>query len=214
MATPQSRVQKEERAHLLDPDLLIKALNGAYSRNWVHRRAVLVLVRRFQELEKVLRDPRIEFFHQKRSGKIVRPPVVVEKFEAVDRILRRYTATPGIYADFDLDHKSDSRRWQLVWSRAGKKHPFLSVDFVLLIADLASTGRILSVKQCENCRKWLFAGFPHQRFCSEDCKEHFHRFNEADKKRRRDWARKNYQTRKVLEAGSITAASIRRRKVR
>lgn len=189
------------RLHTLDPSLLVNALNGEYSRYWVHRRAVLVLVRRVQELEKALRDPLTEFFHRKHTGEVVRPPGLMEKFEAVDRIVRRYTATPGIAPDFDFDHNSNSRRWQLVWSRAGK-HSFLSVDFILLIADLASTGRILSVMQCKNCRKWLFARFPHQRFCSEDCKEHFHRSNEADKKRRRDWARENYRVRKLLETGS------------
>lgn len=77
---------------------------------------------------------------------------------------------------------------------------------IMLFFDAKAAGLLKKLRVCQKCGKWLYARFPHQRFCSTTCKDNFHAFNEADKKRRREWARANYQTRKELELGSRKAA--------
>jgi hypothetical protein len=201
MAKRNSRAQKttdsfscEKRAAIV-----VRALNRDLSgkmkgnRIIVDSRALLVLVKRLQALDVVLADSTIPLFSLEKDGERVDSPEVLKKFRAANRFLRRYTATPVILPDYMGDVNPLSRGWKHEWIRTGKREqPFIELGFVLDIVRIASAGRISSLRQCESCRRWLFARFPHQRFCSVSCKEHFHRSNEADKKRRREWAKHNY----------------------
>ena len=83
----------------------------------------------------------------------------------------------------------------------------MELSAVLIAIGLAQEGRIHKLRKCQQCTRWIFAKFPHSRFCSEDCKDTFHRENPDEKERRRNWAKNNYQTRKTLEAGSTKAAN-------
>lgn len=221
MAKLESRVQKPMESLSVEKKAahVVRALNSDLggkmggNREIVDSRELLVLVKRFQELDKVLSDSSIPLFWRGDRGQIVDSPDVMRRFRAVNRFLRRFTATPSILPEYMGDLNPASRGWGFSWGRTGKREqPFIEVGLALGIVDIAGAGRISSLKQCEDCRKWLFARFPHQRFCSDTCKEHFHRSNEADKKRRRDWARKNYQSRKELDLGSRTAAQQKGRK--
>ena len=114
----------------------------------------------------------------------------------VNNLLGRYTARPFFVPVHD---GRPLRDWSINWlpvggKKIGGKKPeaYLELYIVLQIIEIARAGRISAFKQCDDCQTWYFAKFSHQRFCSADCKEHFHRSNEADKKRRREWARKNY----------------------
>ncbi|MGB8030272.1 MAG: hypothetical protein WCF30_11465 [Terracidiphilus sp.] len=177
--------------------MVVRALNSDFGGE-VNPRELLVLVKRFQELDKVMGD----------SGEVEGNDEVLARFQAVNRLLRRFTATPMILPGYLSDPDSAARGWSLSWCRTGRtRQPFREVVLVFTIEAIASAGRISSLKQCAHCRKWLYARFPHQRFCSGGkCQQEFHKFNEADKKRRRDWARANYQSRKELELGSRKAA--------
>ena len=163
------------------------------NRKIVDARALLVLVKRFQALDEILKDRNVPLFSRGSRGEIIDSPEVLRRFGAVNRFLRRYTAKPVILPEYMSDLNPNSRGWLFEWSRAGAhEQPFAELGMVLQIKDLAEEGRISSIKQCAHCRRWLFARFPHQRFCQESCKEMFHRTDEADKKRRRDWAKQNY----------------------
>jgi hypothetical protein len=211
MVISRSRVQKKRQPKSPErgPELLIRALNSGLgvqmkgNRKAVDPRALLVLVKRFQELERVLSDRSIPLFRRGNEGEIVYSPEVTRRYWAVNRFLTRYLAIPGISPDYLYELNPKLRGWRLEWRRTGmREQPFIELGLVLDVVKIASAGRISSLKQCAECRRWLFARFPHQRFCSESCKEHFHRSNETDKKRRREWARKNYWAHKALDLGT------------
>lgn len=143
---------------------------------------------------------------------------------AVNDCLSQYLAIPVVTLDSpcgDLGRKSPLviRGWSLQWERverwpmlklAGIQH--IEMSAALIAVNLAQTGQLASLKQCKQCQRWLFARFSHQTFCSEQCKGMFHHTNPDEKKRRRDWARENYQSRKELERGSREAAKRKGRK--
>ena len=130
------------------------------------------------------------------------------KIQAMNKILRQFQARPLLR----LLSPPLGDGFRLEWQRI--EGDDLELQAVLRAVKLTQEGQIASLKKCANpdCNLWLFARFEHQRFCSESCKEYFHRFNEADKKRRREWARENYNTRKILESGSKAAAKFKRKK--
>jgi hypothetical protein len=219
MAKRSGRVQKEKRpsslkvkpGFLVHPlQFLVNALNGDLpagfrgNRRVMDTRALLLLVKRFQALDDVLRDKMIPLVARDRQGEIIDSPVVMSSFRSVNRLLRRYVAVPYIEPRYFVDPSSSSRGWSLRWGPAvGHAHKHSERAFALQILDIADRGRISYLKQCANtnCRKWLFARFSHQRFCEDSCKEEYHRSDPIDKQRRRDWAKKNYrlQTRKNVK---------------
>lgn len=221
MVMKQSRVQKNAKfaPEGKPSDFLIRAMNdelgGAArgNRKIVDPRALLLLVKRLQALEEVLVNEAVPLFQTGENEKIIDSPNIMRRYRAVNRVLRRYEAVPSIIPGVHIDPDSLLRGWRLIWKRTGTHaQPFFEIGLVLQIMEIASAGNIFSLKQCANCSKWLLGRFSHQRFCSQNCKDEFHKSNEADKKRRRDWARANYQARKRLEAGSIAGANLKRRK--
>jgi hypothetical protein len=201
MAKSRSRVQKHDTfADSTKPsDFLIRAMNDELgglargNRKICDPRALLILVKRLQALDDVLQDPRIPVIRYGIDGKVIYMPEALSKFRAVNRVLWRYQATPSIFPGYMGDANPLSRNWEISWGRTGQRdQPFFELGVVLDILKIASAGRISSLRQCANCRRWLYARFSHQRFCNDTCKETFHRSNEADKKRRREWAKKNY----------------------
>jgi hypothetical protein len=203
MAKRISRVQKltaslptvEERIAVV-----AQALNGYYrdepNEGRYNTRLLLLLIKRFQAFQAAWESNPERFFARDDKGHLLGlSEFTTKKYGPIMRLLARYRATPGM--DFAAPAKREIHtphhflqiRWTLLGEQYNKNHELF---LVLDVMEIAQAGRIDSLKQCEHCRKWLFARFPHQRFCSENCKEHFHRFNEADKKRRREWARKNY----------------------
>jgi hypothetical protein len=72
----------------------------------------------------------------------------------------RYNATPRLSDPGNIE-----------WIQHGtKRRRSTELEQILNIANLAKAGRISALKQCAKCSKWLFARFPHQRFCSDACK--------------------------------------------
>jgi len=136
----------------------------------------------------------------------------MRKIEAVNKFLRQYEARPRLRlpsprgAPIRLEWRSTPK--SNTDATRVRRDANLELKAVLIAVELAQQGRIASVKKCAypNCKRWLFARFKHQRFCSEACYELFHRTDPQEKKRRSDWAKGNYQSRKELELGSRKAA--------
>jgi hypothetical protein len=136
----------------------------------------------------------------------------MRKIKAVNKFLRRYEAWPRlrqpspfggtIRLEWRSTPKSNTDATRL------RRDANLELKTVLIAVELAQEGRIASLKQCANpnCKRWLFARFKHQKFCSEACYELFHRTDPQEKKRRCNWAKENYRSRKELELGSRKAA--------
>lgn len=186
MGIVTSRVQKtlQQRSTLMSLDdragALIHFLNGTVGgepaqKKLCNPRALLVMVKRLQTIEAAA----------SKGGHTIPEESLMRLYRSINRFLSHYKAQPFILP------LSSAEQWEFWWSPLVPMKS-LELDLVLLTIEIAQAKRISSLKQCEQCRNWLFARFPHQRFCKEICKEHFHRFNEADKKRRREWARHNY----------------------
>jgi predicted RNA-binding Zn ribbon-like protein len=122
------------------------------------------------------------------------------KIETVNKFLRQYEARPRLRLPSPLGGSI-----RLEWRCARRD---VELNAVLIAVELARQGRIAKLKECANpsCKRWLFARFKHQRFCSDACYDLFHRTDEQDKERRRKWAKDNYRSRKELELGSRKAA--------
>jgi hypothetical protein len=167
--------------------------DGSFREEQVDARALVVLIKRFQTLEVLLSRNIVERASSSESWSESRPLTdreaeIVKLHDSINRFLKRYSARPFLSGNTG----NPIVDWTLEWITKGSKIKTLELQEVREIVDVARAGRISAFKQCEQCQKWLFAKFSHQRFCSEDCKDQFHKTNEADKKRRRDWARKNY----------------------
>jgi len=204
MAKRESRIQKMEglvkELNRNRGEELFTVYDGTFRTESVDPRALLLFVKKLQALENRVSDYTLGV--EKRRGEIRKIR------RSINGLLDRYRAKPFLLISDVHPHLG----WELTWvSRSsGTSHQTHELQALLAIVEVAREGRISALKQCEQCRKWLFARFSHQRFCSEDCKEQFHRTNEADKKRRREWARENYWTRKVLETGSRTVKTAKR----
>ena len=202
MAKLLSRVQKMEEDHPEDGiGLVIHAMNGilekgSYENERVNSRAIQLLVKRFQAHDNNPASQEVSTDDLEDA---------LEKTEnSINRFLARYHAQPEVR--WARRSQTGKWGWDLKWLPDTRGARFLELFAVLEVIKIAQAGHISSLKQCEQCHRWLLARFLHQRFCSAECKERFHATNEADKKRRRDWARANYQSRKELELGSRKAA--------
>jgi hypothetical protein len=203
MAKQLSRVLTFEEPHdarLLVPGL-IAALNGKWEAKY-DRDALIELVHALQNLEEEWSNKKARF-ERDRAG-FTPSRAIREPWRKICEILREYIAHPTLTLGWQEPDEPIDGAWNLSWTRAdGKAH--LDLDFALDAMETFKAGKISSLKPCQECGKWIIARFPHQRFCSGECKDRFHTTNEADKARRREWARENYQTRKVLESGSRKA---------
>ena len=116
---------------------------------------------------------------------------------AMNRLLAAFVLTPILVAGQTVESE---RHWEMTWGQRRKrtnKSPLLDFSIIDSVVRLAQSGRLDALRQCAQCGKWLLRRFAHQRFCSAACKEHFHRSDPADKTRRREWARHNYQLHKT-----------------
>ncbi len=198
MPKQESRVQKAisaPRVPLTATELLVHALNGETligkrPRAELDSRMMVLLVKRFQELDSALQAAKREWTEED----ILSDPGLAKLFRALNRLLARYRLTPIIWP---REVEGEKPSWKMLFGLPRRSQPFIEFARVQTIEKLASEGRIASLKRCSQCSRWLFARFPHQRFCSATCKETFHRSDPGDKQRRRDWARNNYQIHKT-----------------
>ena len=163
--------------------------------DWI---ALVDLVTRFKRLHDALKDKEFAMSVPGKWGQRVNPELT-RRYAAVNQLLMRYRAVPEVIPDWIFTGPVDFevRGWQLRWAREeeNNENRYLELLLVQEIVKIAQARRISSIKQCEQCGRWIIARFSHQRFCPESaCRDNFHRFNQADKERRRIWARNNYKT--------------------
>ena len=94
-------------------------------------------------------------------------------------------------------------RWLLIWqiqSRARKKvrlhRGVMELDdgrALQMILDLARAGYLNRLRRCSHCRRWLYAKFRHQHFCSTKCQQKHYTQSEEWKAHRREYMRHYYQ---------------------
>lgn len=94
-------------------------------------------------------------------------------------------------------------RWLLIWQiqpRARKKlilrRGVLELDdgtALQMILDLARAGYLTRLRRCSHCRRWVYAKFRHQNFCSTKCQQKHYTQSEEWKAHRREYMRRYYQ---------------------
>jgi len=115
----------------------------------------------------------------------------IDKRESlVNRQLARYRFLPH------ASPHGTGGRWRVTWEiisprvsnrdRTGLGQDALPEGLVLqLILDFARAGYLNRLRRCSNCRKWLYARFRHQTYCSTKCQQiHYTHSDEWRRKRR------------------------------
>ena len=64
---------------------------------------------------------------------------------------------------------------------------------VEVILDIAKVGYLGRLRRCLQCRKWLYARFRHQNFCSVKCQQKQYTGSEEWKAHRRAYMREYYR---------------------
>jgi hypothetical protein len=124
----------------------------------------------------------------------------IEIYQQINRLLSDYTVYPKIMNCFQYG-RPNPLGWETTWFWSGDSNKECRIMNAFLTAlEIAQSGRIQLLGICEKCETWVFARVPSQKFCSEDCRNKFHSSNEADKKRRAAWAKKNYKLARTLKA--------------
>lgn len=190
MKTTESHVHTSRIAIQATIKRTVLALNRDYPKSWglnrehLDGRALSSLVEQLQAMEKA-------------KGESAR----LEILESINHFFKRYTVTPslGWFQPSNLPGSNTSKPknqpWTLQWHKPGKMPKgHIEFTYVTEILTIAQAGHLTSIRQCEQCHKWMFARFSHQRFCNDSCRELFHRFNPDDKKRRANWKRENYSS--------------------
>jgi len=110
------------------------------------------------------------------------------------------TKATGILTGYQFTPVVDSMndRWHIEWmaiaDHAGE------APFVLRLLDLAEIGKIHSIRRCarEDCRRWFFARYDHQRFHSSECQIGALQADPIRKTRRAAHMRQLRQDRKLM----------------
>jgi hypothetical protein len=165
------------------------------TREEVDSRVLLLFVKRFQQLSEAIQRSR----PKPRSSNFFDfelEPEARRAFLAINRLMTRYLLMPVIAP------ANQHPGWELDWWRTGERsQPVLEFGYVLKIKELAEEGRLSSLKQCATCKRWLFARFPNQRFCSEKCRIAEFRKGDEARLKRNAYARELYHAKKALEEG-------------
>lgn len=92
----------------------------------------------------------------------------------------------------DRTYKAD-KRWVLDWYYFDEKRwtsdAFEKGQALHCLIYLAERGRLDRMRECPHCKKWLFARFSHQRFCSTKCQQAYYWASPEWKAHRREWMR-------------------------
>lgn len=181
-------------------------VNGQSSRPQYRRWVPAWLVLRLKEIERMNSD-RKSALERWPTGQMVVSSRLEWKLCRLNLILTRFRASPDVRP---VDFPSTARRsWRVFWNARGRRPRKFDyeVELVSQILEIAKAGLLRNLRKCDQCGQWMFARRQSaDRFCSTTCRDRFHTTNEADKKRRRDWAQQNYQSKKELELGSRKAA--------
>jgi len=191
------RVRRANRAgfNAKHAQLLVRALNDEMGPDVKGRpdivdpAALIWLVRKLNELSHAPQNSKGAQgdSHRHKNQRNGIAPLCLE----ISRFLKRYLAVPVLVPRSMYEPGADG--WTFEWAREGHE-PYVELRLVQTIVSMAQIQRISYLKQCEQCARWFFARSSIQRFCPKrPCKELFHRTNPGDKKRRNEWAKRNYR---------------------
>jgi len=222
MIHASNRVQISVQSDWLEShvSLVLSALNGDWGgndksvRSAYRCRTLILLIKRIQQIETAAGDIGIKFARLQRGdvrvAKLIASPEFVKLQSKLDRFLLRFRASPRIQLHPVLKPgvRETTMFWGLSWVAPYSATRFwYEVPLLNEIVQIAKHGRINALRQCKQCQRWMFARRSAiDSFCSPECRDLYHRTNEADRIRRRNWARTNYQSHKELELGSRKAA--------
>lgn len=80
--------------------------------------------------------------------------------------------------------------------------PYGEERAVLDLVSLIQIGALRGVRQCRHCKKWLFARFCHQQYCSQRCRERHFQSSAEWKARRNSRQREYYRLHKTTNVVS------------
>lgn len=119
-----------------------------------------------------------------------------QRKSSLNRELARYRFLPYVWPQ-------PAGQWVVVWriqSRAPRKHKVhpgvIQLDdgsALQTILDLARARYLNRLRRCAHCRRWLYAKFRHQNFCSTKCQQRHYTQSEEWKAHRREYMRRYYQ---------------------
>jgi hypothetical protein len=97
---------------------------------------------------------------------------------SIDKQLQYYSQRPRYFAMKTHDvgfHNAASPRVQSFFDVLPSATNVRELSTVSSILELANRGLLHKVRRCGwgRCRRWLYARFPHQRFCDEQCKNKY-----------------------------------------
>ena len=217
---------------------LLQALNGAwpYRNQSLSRHLLLVvpdavrlarIVLKLQSLvakppiiklsDSTVKDARDQLTTVKDIRDYIRIPAA-RHLAQLNSALARYNSFPCIGTDL-------RGNWEFKWSvqarGSGNEDRGVfdltaqdELPLVLTAIRLAEQGLIDRVRRCPIDRRWFYARTQESRFCRDKCRDTFHQKDPARKAQRREWARKNYQSRKELELGSRKATKNAKERMR
>jgi len=115
---------------------------------------------------------------------------IAHKRLLLDNELSKYKFVPDL-----LPRKNGG--WTLEWraTRVARRKlsPFEASALHMVLA-FASAGKLKRLRKCADCSKWMYARFPHQRFCSMSCQQSNYRHSEAGRLMKRN-SMKRYRQR-------------------
>ena len=134
----------------------------------------------------------------------------LQSYKEINRKLARYKTSPMLWPDQRKD------TWQRLLGGASipfsvahvpaskRKAHVLETEAASNLIRLAEMGLLRSLRPCENKHQsdgqWFFGRFAHQRFCSSKCRIHYNANSEVARRQRREWMRKNYKYKMILES--------------
>jgi hypothetical protein len=115
-----------------------------------------------------------------------------DSYERIKRKLRRFKMAPDLASIGDLGTNKITFTWD-----CGKRPVARAV---LALTRLGEQGLLSRIRSCAHCKKWFYARFRHQLYCSPRCQQSHYGLNEQWKAHRREYMR---QYRQLKESGKV-----------
>jgi hypothetical protein len=119
---------------------------------------------------------------------------IQEKNAFLSRELSKFKFRPS--ADLAAGGNGGPSEWYALWRWSGNFEKHLRMDAgqaLQMILKLTQIGYLTRLRRCAQCRKWIYAGFRHQIFCSATCQQKKYTKSEQFKAHRRRYMQERYQ---------------------
>lgn len=191
MPTDKSRVlTKRSYKGELEARELVDFLNGADPKEQDGMKRVQRIMECFHRLRQIHRKYPVSKWEKYKAGvpnevigKPRKPTELAEAERLLEEELYRYQMNPTVDSD-------GWPEWGVIMSDDMSDCPMGEPAAVETLTELARHRLLEKVQKCAaDCGKWFYVRFPHQRFCSEGCKDKARRSRPGFKKKWRDYMR-------------------------